>query len=161
MRILIAGVGNIFFGDDGFGPEVSRRIPVHELPDGVENVDYGIRGLHLAYDLLAETDSLVLVDAIPDRGEPGHLRSFRVDESDLVTAEFDPHGMNPLAVLSLLSPIGARLPPRTIVVGCQAQSIDEGIGLSPAVAAAVDDAVEFVLEEVSLCASASQGKSYR
>lgn len=158
MRILIAGVGNIFFGDDGFGSEVSRRIPVGELPEDVVNVDYGIRGMHLAYDLLEQTDSLVLVDAIPDRGEPGHLRSFHVTESDLTAGEFDPHGMNPLAVLSLLGTIGARLPPRTIVVGCQVQSVEEGIGLSPVVAAAVDDAVELVLEEVSLCASAFQGE---
>ncbi|SNT04481.1 hydrogenase maturation protease [Rhodococcoides kyotonense] len=148
MHVLIAGIGNIFFGDDGFGPEVSRRIPLADLPTGVRNVDYGIRGLHLAYDLLENPDALVLVDAVPNRGEPGALRRFQVTESDLGNGDFDPHGMSPMTVLSLLDSIGAQLPPRTVVIGCQVDTVAEGIGLSAPVAAAVDDAVALVLEEV-------------
>lgn len=148
-RILIAGIGNIFFGDDGFGPEVSRRIPTGELPPGARSVDYGIRGLHLAYDLLDQPDALVLIDAVPDRGVPGRLRVFEVSDKDLRGAEFDPHGMDPGAVLAGLGSIGATLPPTTVVVGCQVASVDENIGLSRPVADAVDDAVALVLSLVA------------
>ena len=148
-RILIAGIGNLFLGDDGFGPEVSRRIPVGDLPSGTRSVDYGIRGLHLAYDLLDQPDALVLIDAVPDRGEPGRLRVFEVSKEDLRGVDFDPHGMDPGAVLSSLGSIGSTLPPTTVVVGCQVESVEEGIGLSKPVADAVDEAVALVLSLVA------------
>jgi hydrogenase maturation protease len=120
-----------------------RRLAAHDLPEGVRAVDYGIRGMHLAYDLLDGWDALVVVDALPDRGEPGALRVLDVGPEDLGEAVLDAHGMDPGSVLASLGALGGRLP-RTFVVGCQVADVDEGIGLSPAVAAAVDPAVETV-----------------
>lgn len=148
-RVLVAGIGNIFFGDDGFGPEVLRRMmsrptEATPLPDGVRLVDYGIRGLHLAYDLLDGVDRLILVDAIPGNGVPGTLSVLEVGPEDLGDGEFDAHGMNPVAVLASLGTLGGTLPP-TYVVGCVPADIEEGIGLSELVAAAVDEAIDNVV----------------
>ena len=143
-RVLVAGVGNLFLGDDGFGPEVARRLAGRSLPAGVRVVDYGIRGMHLAYDLLDGYDELVILDAAPRGGRPGEVVVLEVGEGDFGTGEFDGHGMEPTAVLSSLGSLGGRLP-RTYVVGCEPADIDEGIGLSPSVAAAVDPAVDAVL----------------
>jgi len=143
-RVLVAGVGNLFLGDDGFGPEVARRLAGRSLPAGVRVVDYGIRGMHLAYDLLDGYDGLVILDAAPRGGRPGDVVVLEVGEGDFGTGEFDGHGMEPTAVLSSLGSLGGRLP-RTYVVGCEPADIDEGIGLSPSVAAAVDPAVDAVL----------------
>jgi hydrogenase maturation protease len=143
-RVLVAGVGNLFLGDDGFGPEVARRLAGRSLPTGVRVVDYGIRGMHLAYDLLDGYDELVILDAAPRGGRPGDVVVLEVGEGDFGTGEFDGHGMEPTAVLSSLGSLGGRLP-RTYVVGCEPADIDEGIGLSPSVAAAVDPAVDAVL----------------
>ncbi|MFF3729208.1 hydrogenase maturation protease [Streptomyces sp. NPDC002476] len=145
--LLVAGVGNLFLGDDGFGPEVVRRLaadPCGEpLPAGVRVVDYGIRGLHLAYDLLDGYEALVLVDACPGGGAAGELTVLEVGPDDLGSGEFDAHGMNPVAVLANLDQLGGTLP-LTHVVGCTPADVDEGIGLSEAVAAAVPRAVETV-----------------
>ena len=143
-RVLVAGVGNLFLGDDGFGPEVARRLAGRSLPAGVRVVDYGIRGMHLAYDLLDGYDELVILDAAPRGGRPGDVVVLEVGEGDFGTGDFDGHGMEPTAVLSSLGSLGGRLP-RTYVVGCEPADIDEGIGLSPSVAAAVDPAVDAVL----------------
>ena len=143
-RVLVAGVGNIFLADDGFGPEVARRLATRPLPPGVRVVDYGIRGMHLAYDLLDGYDELVILDAAPRGGRPGDVVVLEVGEGDFGTGEFDGHGMEPTAVLFSLGSLGGRLP-RTYVVGCEPADIDEGIGLSPSVAAAVDPAVDAVL----------------
>ena len=143
-RVLVAGVGNLFLGDDGFGPEVARRLAGRSLPAGVRVVDYGIRGMNLAYDLLDGSDELVILDAAPRGGRPGDVVMLEVGEGDFGTGEFDGHGMEPTAVLSSLGSLGGRLP-RTYVVGCEPADIDEGIGLSPSVAAAVDPAVDAVL----------------
>ncbi|MFD3482789.1 hydrogenase maturation protease [Streptomyces sp. NPDC058665] len=140
--LLVAGVGNLFLGDDGFGPEVVRRLTgpgEPPLPDGVRVVDYGIRGMHLAYDLLDGYDALVLVDACPGRGAPGELTVLEVGPDDLGTGEFDAHGMNPVSVLANLGQLGGTLP-HTHVVGCTPADVEEGIGLSEAVAAAVPEA---------------------
>ena len=162
MRILVAGIGNIFLCDDGFGPEVLRRIATRELPSGVRAVDFGIRGVHLAYELLDGWDGLVLVDAVPNRGAPGTLRVFEIDDpSALGHAQFDAHAMDPGAVIASLNALGGELPP-TVVVGCQVESIDEGIGLTPAVVGAVDDAVDAVFDVlgrmVAQCASESPAR---
>lgn len=109
----------------------------------VEVVDYGIRGLHLAYDLLAGYDALVLVDAVPAGAAAGDLTVLEVGPDDLGTGDFDPHGMSPVAVLASLGSLGGTLP-RTYVVGCRPASTGEGIGLSDAVAAAVPEAVAAV-----------------
>ncbi len=142
-RILVAGVGNIFLGDDGFGPEVARRLAGHPLPQQVRVVDYGIRGMHLAYDLLDGYDALVLVDALPGRGQPGDVSVLEVGPDDLGNSEFDAHGMGPVAMLASLGALGGELP-RTLVVGCQALDVGAGIGLTPVVEAAVDVAVSTV-----------------
>ena len=147
-RVLVAGIGNIFFGDDGFGPEVVRQMMSRPegtvgLPDGVRLVDYGIRGMHLAYDLLDGVDALVIVDALPGDGEPGTITVLHVGPEDLGEGEFDAHGMNPVAVLGSLEALGGTLPP-TYVVGCTPADLEEGMGLSAPVAAAVPLAADTV-----------------
>jgi hydrogenase maturation protease len=140
-RVLVAGVGNLFRGDDGFGPEVVRRLAAQgALPREVRVVDYGIRGMHLAYDLLDGYDALVLVDAFPGDGSPGDVTVLEVGADDLGKGEFDAHGMDPVAVLASLDRLGGALP-ATYVVGCQPASIEEGIGLSEAVSAAIPAAI--------------------
>ena len=144
MRILVAGIGNIFLGDDGFGSEVVRHVPVQQDNSGLRVVDYGIGGMHLAYDLLDDWDALVLVDAIPSRGRPGALHVFEADhETYSTTAALDAHSMDPAAVFASLKALGGR-PPYTIVVGCEAESVDDGIGLTDAVAGAVPRAIHAV-----------------
>jgi hydrogenase maturation protease len=140
-RVLVAGIGNLFLGDDGFGPEVVRRLAAAQLPvPGVTVTDYGIRGMHLAYDLLAGYDALVLVDALPAAGSPGEVVVLEVGPEDLGPGEFDAHGMNPMAVLAGLTRLGGTLPP-TYVVGFRTADIDERIGLSPAATAALPAAI--------------------
>jgi hydrogenase maturation protease len=140
-RVLVAGVGNLFLGDDGFGPEVVRRLAQTALPPGVRAVDYGIRGMHLAYDLLDGYDALILVDTVPAEDPPGTVSVLEV--SDVRGGDFDPHGMNPVAVLSNVERLGGTLP-QTYVVGCAAADVGEGIGLSAPVDAAVPVAVDAV-----------------
>jgi hydrogenase maturation protease len=142
--VLVAGIGNLFCGDDGFGPEVVRRLVASgRLPPGVRAVDYGIRGMHLAYDLLDGYDALVLVDAIPGDGPPGQVRVLQVGKDDLGAGQFDPHGMAPVAVLASLGDLGGRLP-LTYVVGCRPADIEEGIGLSAPVEQAIPEAIEAI-----------------
>ncbi|WP_324198013.1 hydrogenase maturation protease [Nocardia beijingensis] len=145
--MLVAGIGNIFLGDDGFGPEVVRRLPRH--PDlGVRAVDYGIRGMHLAYDLLDRWDALVLVDALPDRGAPGRVEVFGAAPENTGPTPLDAHAMSPDAVFAGVRALGGVLPP-TVVIGCQVACAEEGIGLSEPVAAAVDEAVAAVGDVVA------------
>ena len=146
-RVLVAGVGNIFFGDDGFGPEVLRGVATRSLPPGVRAVDFGIRGTHLAYELLDGWGALLLVDAVPGRGEPGALRAFEVGPDSVPVAPLDAHSMDPGAVFGSLRALGGTLP-RTVVLGCQVANTGEGIGLSPRVEAAVGPAVGMVFEIV-------------
>lgn len=147
-KVLVAGIGNIFLGDDGFGPEVARRMLTGDtddvgLPEGVRVVDYGIRGMHLAYDLLDGVGTLLIVDSVPGDGVPGSISMLEVGPDDLGDGDFDAHGMDPVAVLGSLTSLGGALPP-TYVVGCCPADVGEGIGLSPPVAAAVDAAVAVV-----------------
>ena len=147
--VLVAGIGNVLLTDDGFGSEVARRLAAGPLPNGVRVVDYGIRGMHLAYDLLDGYDALVVVDALPGTGSPGDLSVLQVGPGDLTgsddTAGLDAHGMAPVSVLASLGQLGGALPP-TWVVGCQAADVGEGMGLTPAVEGAVDGAVTLVHE---------------
>ncbi|OBI20295.1 MULTISPECIES: hydrogenase maturation protease [unclassified Mycobacterium] len=148
-RILVAGIGNIFLGDDGFGSEVVRNAEIPRDDAGVRVIDYGIRGMHLAYDLLEEWDSLVLVDAVPSRGSPGTLHVFQADcEQDSDATGLDAHSMDPAAVFASLRALGGS-PPYTVVVGCEAGSVEEGIGLSEPVAKAVPRAARAVEEIVA------------
>jgi hydrogenase maturation protease len=161
-RVLVAGIGNLFLGDDGFGPEVVRRLAEqHALPPGVRVIDYGIRGMHLAYDLLDPCDALVLVDALPAGGATGQVVVLEVSADDLGGGEFDAHGMNPMAMLSGVQRLGGTLP-ATYVVGCRVAEVAEGIGLSAPVAAAVPEAVAAVralVARLSAAAPADTGRS--
>ncbi|GIF77794.1 hydrogenase maturation protease [Asanoa siamensis] len=145
MTILVAGIGNVFLGDDGFGPAVARALVERgDPPAGVRVVDYGIRGLHLAYDLLDGVDALILVDALPGDAAPGTVTVLEVGPTDLPAgAGVDAHAMDPATVLATLRRLGGSLPP-TYVVGCRPAALDEDLGLSPAVAAAVPEAVAAV-----------------
>ncbi|MFF0431203.1 hydrogenase maturation protease [Streptomyces sp. NPDC004327] len=153
-RTLVAGVGNIFLGDDGFGVETLRRLRREELPASVELADVGVRGVHLAYELLDGWDTLVLVDVTARGGAPGTLYLIDASAGDRgpEPAPLDGHRMTPDAVLALLDTLcagtGAAPPRRILVVGCEPACLDEGIGLSPQVAAAVPEAVRMVTELV-------------
>jgi hydrogenase maturation protease len=147
-RMLVAGVGNIFLGDDGFGPEVARRLAELDLPAQVRVTDYGIRGMHLAYDLAEGYGTTILVDAAARGGEPGTLYVIEPDLGERPGASapgafFDAHGMQPDVVFGLLGMLGGE-PGRVLVVGCEPASLEHGIGLSAPVAAAVDEAVRVV-----------------
>ncbi len=141
-RVLVAGVGNIFFSDDGFGPEVLRRLLGEEpIPDAhVE--DYGIRGLHLAYELLNGYEAAVLVDAVP-RGEMAGTLYVIEPEAPAETGAPDAHRMDLSNVFAFLRMLGGEPPPITIV-GCEPATVEEGLGLSPAVTNAVEAAVPLV-----------------
>jgi hydrogenase maturation protease len=165
-RVLIAGVGNIFLGDDGFGVEVARRLAAADLPDWAHVVDYGIRGLHLAYDLANGYDSAILIDATPRGGEPGTIYVIEPDLSGALAGAgedaalaanpmFNAHGMQPDVVFGMLGMLdaGSR---HVLVVGCEPASVDYGIGLSQPVADAVDEAVRVVHELVFAAADAGE-----
>lgn len=144
-RILVAGVGNIFLSDDAFGVEVARRLLQSAVPEGVEVRDFGIAGVHLAYQLLDGYDALVIVDAVPFGGTPGDLCVMEPELDEEGDVEVDAHGMQPDAVLRSLQALGGRVD-RVLVVGCQPKSLDEGMELTPPVAASVDRAVGVVQE---------------
>ncbi|MGH3496036.1 MAG: hydrogenase maturation protease [Nocardioidaceae bacterium] len=156
-RILVAGVGNIFLRDDGFGPEAVHRLMCQDggswqPPDGVHVVDYGIRGMHLAYDLVDGYDVLLLVDAIPGDSDPGTIAVLEVDANDLSAGQIDAHGMDPVAVLGSVRSLGGELP-RAYVVGCQPADVTDGIGLSDEVTGALDEAVTTIKRLVADLAS--------
>ncbi|MFE5587023.1 hydrogenase maturation protease [Kitasatospora sp. NPDC056531] len=150
--VLVAGVGNIFLGDDGFGVETVRRLSTHPLPDGVEVVDVGVRGVDLAYRLLDGYRTAVLVDATCRGGAPGTVYLIEAAAGPLEVPVLDGHRMGPDAVLALLATLaagtGGEAPGRVLVVGCEPASLEEGIGLSEPVAAAVEAAVQVVLRVV-------------
>ncbi|GGT16309.1 hydrogenase maturation protease [Streptomyces chromofuscus] len=164
-RTLVAGAGNIFLGDDGFGVEAARLLSGQDLPPGVEVADIGIRGVHLAYQLLDGYDTLVLLDATARGGKPGTL--YLIDAArpgsrpPPQSVPLDGHRMTPDAVLALLDTLcagtGASPPRRTLVVGCEPATVEEGIGLSPPVAAALPEAVRLVLGLVRESAAAEEG----
>ncbi|HEY5362150.1 MAG TPA: hydrogenase maturation protease [Streptosporangiaceae bacterium] len=177
-QVLVAGIGNIFLGDDGFGVEVATRLARLDLPGGVRVVDYGIRGMHLAYDLANGFDAAILIDATPRGGMPGTLyviepdlgsepapqadpvspaagpadpRAASTDEAAAAAEAaasplFDAHGMQPDVVFGMLDMLGGARPGRILIVGCEPASVDYGIGLSDAVAASVDEAVQVVAD---------------
>ena len=155
-RVLVAGVGNVFLGDDGFGVEVVRRLAGRELPEGVEVADFGIRGMDLAYALHDDYELVIFVDALPRGEEPGtvYLIEPEIEDGEVT---LDTHGMDPVKVIQLSRALGAR-PARTLVVGCEPQVLVSGenyddmlMELSEPVQAAVEEAVmlvESLLEEI-------------
>jgi hydrogenase maturation protease len=150
-RILIAGIGNIFLGDDAFGVEVATILARRSFPRGVRVADFGIRGFDLAYALMEGYQTTILVDAYPGGGQPGTLLVVEPDLQNLDSAGthpgfVDPHGMNPLNVLRMAVNMGAQLK-RILLVGCVPATLgpEEGkMGLSEPIAAAVDEAVELI-----------------
>ncbi|MFD3500401.1 hydrogenase maturation protease [Streptomyces sp. NPDC058676] len=153
-KTLVAGIGNIFLGDDGFGVETARSLAERQLPAHVEVVDIGVRGVHLAYQLLDGYDTLVLVDATARGEAPGTLYVIEYDgprAGDPQDAPaIDGHRMTPDTVLALLGTLcagtGGEPPRRTLIVGCEPATVEEGIGLSPPVSEAVPEAVRLIDE---------------
>jgi hydrogenase maturation protease len=126
-----------------------RHVPPRLADSRVRLEDYGIRGMHLAYDLLDGCRALVLVDALPNRGSPGTVHVFEADLEMLSSATgLDAHAMDPAAVFASLNALGGT-PPYTVVVGCEVESVEEGMGLSDAVVAAIPDAVRSVEDVVA------------
>ena len=167
-RTLVACLGNIFLSDDGFGVEVARRLARESLPEGVRVTDYGIRGMHLAYDLAEGFDTTILVDSAQRGDAPGTVyliepepdlpaggQDLPADGQDTPDGAalarislFNAHGMQPDLVLSLAGSLGGDAG-RVLVVGCEPATLEEGIGLSAPVAAAVGEAVAMVTRLVT------------
>ncbi|WP_435192457.1 hydrogenase maturation protease [Nonomuraea sp. bgisy094] len=154
--VLVAGVGNVFLGDDGFGVEVARRLLSEAgLPEGVVVADFGIRGIHLAYELLTGYDEVILIDAVPMDEPPGTLTVLEpaLDEAGPVDdvlargALTDAHGMTPDAIFGLLRAFGVTTG-RILLVGCRPADTSPGMELSEAVARAVPHAAELVRDLV-------------
>jgi hydrogenase maturation protease len=154
-RVLVAGVGNIFFGDDAFGVEVVRRLPRTALPGNVRVVDFGIRGFDLACALLDGYDLSILVDACPSGAAPGTLRIVEPDLSELDAADsgqvsVEPHGLTPTSVLRLARSMEGSLN-KIVVVGCEPETLggeDGRMGLSEPVSTAIEEAIELILSLV-------------
>ena len=147
-RTLVAGVGNIFQRDDAFGVEVIRLLAEHPVPDGVEIRDFGIRGVHLAYELLNGCDLFVLVDAAARGEPPGTVTVLEVEVPDPDPAAgpvMDAHSMTPDGIFALLGSLGGR-PRRSLLVACEPADVSAGIGLSEPVEAALPHAVRTVEE---------------
>lgn len=148
-EILVAGVGNIFLGDDGFGVEVAKRLASEALPERVRIADFGIRGIHLAYELLDKRyQTTILVDATPRGGKPGTVYLIEPDlygSGAEETNSPDAHGMNPETVFALLKTLGGN-PGHVFIVGCEPACVKKEIGLSPAVARAVEEAIGLIRE---------------
>jgi hydrogenase maturation protease len=159
MRILVAGCGNIFLGDDGFGSVVARRLAAMPLPAGTSVSDFGTGGLHLAFELDSGYAAVILVDAVPRGGAPGTLYVIEPRPGDQPVPCVDGHGLTPEAVLALAELLrGERgrhegghreregALGRVLIVGCEPADTSSGMELSPAVAGAVDQAADLVLE---------------
>jgi hydrogenase maturation protease len=151
-RILIAGIGNIFMGDDGFGSEVARRLLARAFPDHVRVVDFGIRSYDVAYALMDGYDVSILIDATPQGGAPGTVYAIEPDLTELDAmapsgVAVDAHTMSPMHVLRLVKALGGEIQ-KLLLVGCEPADLgppEEGkLGLSEPVEAAVDKAVEVV-----------------
>jgi hydrogenase maturation protease len=151
----VAGIGNIFFGDDGFGSEVARVLAESPIED-VKIEDFGIRGLHLAFELVGGYERAFLIDAVPRGGQPGTLYVLEPDVQPQTTMP-DAHRMDLQNVFAFVRTIGGEPPPIT-VVGCEPSLAGENIGLSDAVGAAVMPAVELVRRLVgkALCEPGSR-----
>jgi hydrogenase maturation protease len=146
--VLVAGVGNVFRGDDGFGVEVARRLCAERLPPGVEVEDFGVRGLHLAYRLLDPVRLVLVVDLVSRGGPPGTLYVIEpLVDPGIEATPAEAHGLNLPGVLAAVAVLGGTLPP-VRVVGCEPSELGERMGLSAPVGAAIGPAVRIVLEMV-------------
>jgi len=153
-QILVAGVGNAFLSDDGFGGAVAEVLTKRELPAGVTVMDFGTGGLDLAYEVMRGYDALVIVDVSRQGGEPGTLYVMEPDEAEFGGAIEDgevinPHGMDPKTMLRFVKSIGA-WPGKVVVIACEPQTVAEiGFQLSESVAGALEPAVQLVLETIA------------
>jgi hydrogenase maturation protease len=152
-HILIAGIGNSWMKDDGFGSEVTRRLAERELPPEAAVFDFGTGGLDLAYEVMRGYDALILIDVSRQGGEPGTLYVMEADEEDVEAGIEDgqalnPHGMDPQTVLRFVKTLGA-WPGRVMVIACEPAAVEDmGIGLSDEVSGAVERAVELVVSTI-------------
>jgi hydrogenase maturation protease len=150
-QVLVAGVGNAWLRDDGFGGEVAKRMQAMDLPDGLSVADFGTGGLDLAYEVMRGYDALILVDATAQGEAPGTLYVMETAEEDVDGSiadgdMIDPHAMDPGSVLRFVRYVGG-WPGRVVVVGCEPEIVEEpGYGLTPRVAAAVEPAIGLVLD---------------
>jgi hydrogenase maturation protease len=147
-RILVAGIGNIFFGDDAFGVEVVKELTRSELPEGVNAVDFGIRGYDLAYAIMDGYAATVLVDATARGNAPGTLYLIELDPEGLAKLEEVPdgHSLGPVQVLRLVQSLGGEIR-QLYLVGCEPavlETEDGEISLSESVRAAVPEAVGMI-----------------
>ena len=168
MKILVAGVGNIFLGDDAFGVEVAQRLLKRSQPDGVLIVDFGIRGLDLAYSSLDGYDAVIVVDAMPRGGRPGTLYVLEPEVKAGATmadqaALVEGHNLDPARVLQLVTALGGRVD-RLVVVGCEpGLFLDDDLadGMSLPVATAIDSAVEMVESMVASLLDGTYSERHR
>jgi hydrogenase maturation protease len=159
MKVLIACVGNIFLGDDGFGVEVAMSLSKWQLPEGVSVKDYGIRGFDLAYALLDPWDLVIMVDALPRGEAAGTLYVIEPELNRPASAAINPHGMDPVRVLSLAASMGT-ISAQVLVVGCEphdfGDELEGRMGLSAPVQAVVEEACNTILDLVATKASESR-----
>jgi hydrogenase maturation protease len=152
-QILIAGVGNMWLGDDAFGGEVAKELAAIGLPEGVSVIDFGSGGLDLAYEVMRGYDALILVDVAQQGGAAGTLYVIEVAEQEIDGEIEDgqvlnPHAMDPRTMLRFVKYVGG-WPGRVFVVACEPEALDDvRIGLSDAVRTSVASAAELVLETV-------------
>ena len=152
-RILVAGIGNAWLKDDGFGGMVVKRLESRELPEGAAVFDFGTGGLDLAYEVMRGYDALLLIDVSRQGGEPGTLYVMEALKDDVEAGIEDgqminPHAMDPQTVLRFVKTLGA-WPGKVVIVACEPAEVEEmGMGLSPAVESAVDAAVGVVIETI-------------
>jgi hydrogenase maturation protease len=152
-RILVAGIGNAWMRDDGFGGQVARRLDQLKLPDGVAVMDVGTGGLDLAYEVMRGYEALVMLDVSRQGGEPGTLYVMEAEEESIDGKIEDgevinPHGMDPQTVLRFVKSIGA-WPGKVVVIACEPEAVEEmGWGLTDTVQGAVQRAVDLVVETI-------------
>ena len=168
-RTLVAGVGNVFLTDDAFGVEVARLLARRSWPDGVEIADFGIRGVHLVYELLNGCDLFVLIDAAQRGLAPGTVTVLEVDPAAATpdAALMDAHDLTPDAIFAMLASLGGH-PGRSLVVACEPADLSAGMGLSDRVRAALPHAVSAIEEilcqgnqgDVAACTNLAYAKGY-
>ncbi len=153
-QILVAGIGNAWLRDDGFGGEVAKLLEERDLPAGVRVMDFGSGGLDLAYEVMRGYDALILIDVSRQGGAAGTLYVMEADAED-VDGQIedgqilDPHGMDPQTVLRFVKYVGG-WPGRVFVVACEPEVVEEvGLGLSRAVSESVGSAADLVLETIA------------
>lgn len=153
QQILVAGIGNAWLRDDGFGGVVATELTGRELPGGVAVMDFGSGGLDLAYEVMRGYDALILIDVSRQGEPPGTLYVMEVDPDEVDGKVEDgqmlnPHGMDPETVLRFVKYVGG-WPGRVIVVACEPETVEDvGLGLSDSVKASVARAANVVMETI-------------